>query len=68
MGAVAGKEYCKFTFPEEVRSKNIAHLELLAIVIMCKTWLGRFSGKSVVFNCDNEAVVQVLNMGRARRS
>ena len=66
MGAVCGKQYIKLTFPEELQGQNIAYLELLAIIIMVKTWIHEFKGKSVVFNCDNEAVVSVLNTGRAR--
>ena len=68
MGAVAGKEYIKLEFPENVQSRNIAYLELLAIVIMCKTWKDRFQGNSAIINWDNEVVVQVLNSGRARDS
>ena len=33
---------------------------------MIKTWKDKFAGKSVVFQCDNEAVVTVINSGRAR--
>ena len=65
MGAVSDLEYCKLEFPPEATSHNIAHLELLAIVIMCKTWIAKFAGKAVCFNCDNEAVMQVVNTGRA---
>ena len=65
MGAVSGRQYVKLTFPPELQSDNIARLELLAIIIMVKTWLERFKGNSVLFRCDNEAVVNVINTGRA---
>ena len=66
MGAVSDREYIKCEFPEEWQFSNIAHLELLAIVVMFKVWLHKFIGKSVLVKCDNEAVSQVLNSGRAR--
>ena len=68
MGSVADNEYCKAEFPLKCVSVNIAHLELLAIVVMCKIWIKKFAGKAVTFNCDNEAVVQVVNTGRAHDS
>ena len=66
MGAVSGKEYIKLPFPREWKGRNIAELELLAIVVMTKVWLNKFEGKSVTFKCDNKAVVEVLNRSRAR--
>ena len=66
MGAVSGKEYLKLEFPKEWKHKNIASLELLAVIVMVKQWIGKFIGKSVLFNVDNQAIVQVLNSGRVR--
>ena len=66
MEEVSRKEYCKLQFPSEYISPNIAHLELLTMIIMCKTGIKNFAGKAVTFNCDNETVVQVLNSGRAQ--
>ena len=66
MGAVSGKEYLKLEFPKEWKHKNIASLELLAVIVMVKQWIGKFIGKSVLFNMDNQAIVQVLNSGRVR--
>ena len=66
LGAVSGNEYLKLTFPEEVQGQNIAYLELLAVIVTVKTWIDRFASKSVVFECDNEAVVTVISTGRER--
>ena len=66
MGAVSGREFVKLKFPPEVTSNNIAHLELLAVIVMVKVWLHKFRHKSVIFRCDNEAVCRVLNSGKAR--
>ena len=52
MGAVSDREYIKCEFPEEWQFSNIAHLELLAIVVMFKVWLHKFIGKSVLVKCD----------------
>ena len=66
MGAVCGTEYIKAQFPCEWIGVNIAYLELLAVVVMCKTWKEKLSGKSIVIKCDNESVCTVLNSGRSR--
>ena len=66
MGAVCGKEYFKAEFPEKWQSANIAHLEILAVTAMCKTWANRLNGLSIIIKCDNEAVCSVLNTGRAK--
>ena len=65
MGAVCGNQYIKLEFPERLKGDNITHLELLAIV-MVKVWRSKFEGRAVIFKCDNEAVVTVVNTGRAR--
>ena len=66
MGAVCGTEFLKAEFPQEWKNKNIAYLELLAVIVMCKVWIDKFVGKSIVIKCNNEAVASVLNTGRAR--
>ena len=68
LGATCGKDYLKLKFPMEWAGRNIAYLELLAVIVMVKVWIDRFRGKSVLFKCDNYAVVQVLNSGRSRDS
>ena len=47
---------------------NIAGLELLVVIVMCKVWKEKFAGKSVLIRCDNEAVSWVLNTGRVHDS
>ena len=68
MGAVSDKEYIKMEFDDTWIGKNVAYLELLAVIVMCKTWIDKFTGKLVRISCDNQAVVQVLNTGRAHDS
>ena len=66
MGAVKDTEFIKLEFPDSWKNSNIAHLELLAVIVMCKTWSEELSGKSIVIKCDNESVCSVLNSGKAR--
>ena len=42
---------------------SIAWRELYAIVVACTTGGFNFSGKRVVFNCDNEAIVCSIHSG-----
>ena len=38
MGAICGKEFIKCKFPKKWRGTNIAYLELMAVIVTCKTW------------------------------
>ena len=66
MGATCGDQFIKSEFPVEWKKKNIAYLELLAVVVVCKVCIKEVRGKSILIKCDNEAVSKVLNSGRAR--
>ena len=66
MGAVCGREFVKARFPDEWIGQNIAYLELLAVIVMCKTWSKTLQGKSILIKCDNESICTVFNTGRAR--
>ena len=37
-GAICRKEYIRGCFPQELQGNNIAHLEILAVVIVLRTW------------------------------
>ena len=64
MGAICGNEYISSVFPEWCQQLDyqIHHLEMLAIVVSLKVWKHRLTGKRFVMLCDNEAVVQVVNV------
>ena len=47
---------------------NIAHLEILNIVVALKVWGQAWANKSIEIRCDNLAVVDVLSSGKARDS
>ena len=52
--------------PKNHNNYNIVHLELLNIVVALKVWAVHWSNRQIKIHCDNMAVVQVLQKGRAR--
>lgn len=62
-----GKQYYRCQFPDHVKEgSSICHLELWALIVSLKIWSPVLKDKSVVFNCDNLAVVELVNSGRAK--
>lgn len=60
-------EFYRCPFPEHVmQGTSIAILELWALILALKLWGGQLSGKMVVAHCDNEAVANLINSGKAR--
>ena len=45
---------------------NIAHLEMVNILVARKVFCRHWAGKQVLIHCDNQAVVCVLQLGRAK--
>ncbi len=45
---------------------NIAHLEMLAVLVACELWAQDLCGRHVRILVDNMAVQQVLNSGAAK--
>ena len=65
LGAVSTTQYLRLHFPPWFENKyKIAHLELWAVIVMCKTWGNTLRGKFIQIRCDNESVVTVLNSGQ----
>ena len=54
--------------PRGYKDYNIAHLEILNVVVALKIWAPCWANKSIQIMCDNMAVVEVLSSGRARDS
>ena len=52
--------------PKGFQGYNIAHLEILNIVMALKVWGHAWANKSVESMCDNLAVVEILSFGKAR--
>ena len=65
-GGISGQEFFKGTFPEHLKGKNIATLEMWAVYIALQTWKHKFTGRYFWIHVDNEAVATVLNTGRSR--
>ena len=52
--------------PKDFMNYNIAHLEILNIVVALKDWAQHWANRRIKIHCDNMAVVEVLRNGRAR--
>ena len=65
-GATCGNQYLRGRFPRALQGKNIALLEILAVMVALKTWGHKLGGHYFWIHVDNEAVAAVLNMGASR--
>ena len=53
-------------WPAQLSSKPIEWKELYAIVMEAETWGHQWSGKRLLFHCDNQAIVQIWQSGLSR--
>ena len=44
----------------------MVHLEMLNILVAIRMWGQKWGGQSVLFHCDNQAVMTVLSTGRTK--
>ena len=65
-GGIAGQQYFRGEFPPEWENRNIAELEIMAVIIALKIWGTRLQAKYFWIHVDNEAVATVINSGAAR--
>ena len=65
-GGISGTEYFRGKFPIEWKSRNIAELEIRAVIVALKIWANKLSGQYFWIHVDNEAVATVINTGAAR--
>ena len=54
--------------PKDYLGYNIAHLEMINVVVAFKVWGQCWANKRIKIHCDNKAVVDILTYGRARDS
>ena len=54
--------------PKGYLNYNIAHLEILNIIVALKVWATYWANRRIRIHCNNMAVVEVLNSGKARDS
>jgi len=61
-------EFFSVVFPKSVIGPtwHINALELLVLLIALKLWAPNFNGRKLLFYCDNEATVAVVNSGRCK--
>lgn len=69
-GGVFEKEWFASVWPAELLAlppsvSSIALFELYPIVIACLLWGKRWERKQILFFCDNEATVAIINKGRS---
>ena len=62
-GAWWDSDWLQYAWPTSMAGKSIALKELVPIVMACLIWGSRWRGRALVFHCDNQAVVEVVNAG-----
>ena len=65
-GGTMGDRYFRGKFTKDLKDKNIAFLEMLAVMVALKIWGEYLQGKYFWIHVDNEAVATVLNTGASR--
>ena len=65
-GGTMGNQYFRGRFPIEHQSKNIAILEMWAVMAALRLWADQLTGKYFWIQVDNEAVASVLNSGKGK--
>ena len=68
-GGWSNGEYFHSKFPEWIMNNReiyINELEALALIVGLKIWRDKIQNKNVLFYCDNQVTVDVINTGRAR--
>ena len=55
-------------WPPHLLQKPIEWKELYAIVMAAETWGSQWSGKRLLFHCDNQAIVEIWQSGLSRSS
>lgn len=69
IGAVMGDQCIRADIPEHLRRHpgwGISHFEFLAVIISLQVWSDQVKGCRLRVYCDNQAVVSVINTGRAK--
>ena len=66
LGGAYGSMVYALPIPRGYINYNIAHLEILNIVVALKVWANYWANQRVCIHCYNMAVVEVLHSGKAR--
>ena len=69
-GGIYKHQWFQDVFPEELscsdNALSMALFEIYPIVVACVLWGAQWSGLKILFNCDNEATVHIINKGRSK--
>ena len=65
-GGITRNQYFRERFPPQLKGKNIAYLEILAVMVALRIWGRELRGRYFWIHVDNEAVASVLNTGASR--
>ena len=65
-GGIHGQEYFRGRFPTGWKDRNIAELEIRAVIVALKTWADTLAGQYFWIHVDNEAVATILNTGASK--
>ena len=66
VGAVHHNVVYALVIPQDFCNYTIVHLEMLNIVVALKVWGQHWTDKCIEIKCGNQAVVLVLQEGKAR--
>ena len=66
LGGVFNNMVYSIPIPKGYMDYNIAHVEMVNVVVALKIWGQCWANKRIKIYCDNKAVVDILTYGRAR--
>lgn len=66
MGMWCGKQWLQLQWPPCWAECPIVPNKLAPVMLAAAVWDRQWAGKTVLFCCDNDAVVAVLRMGMAK--
>ena len=66
LGAVHMNQVYAIHIPQYCKKFSIVHLEMLNILVAVRVWGKYWKNQRILIKCDNQAVVSVLNLGRAQ--
>ena len=66
LGGVFNNMVYSIPVPKGYNGYNIAHLEMVNVVVALKIWGQCWANKRIKIHCDNKAVVDILTYGRAK--
>ena len=66
LGTKCGSYVYAISIPLGYENYNIAHLEMLNILVALRTWGHHWKHRALTIHCDNQAVVTILTTGHTR--